>query len=299
MTALGSNYDKVIAASKLAGISIAALHSSSPVDQRYRRFMETVDDWHTACRRFDSDFGALRSHSILMGEFFKAGSGDAFTPEQQEFFAKWGILGSDVRLDVRAFYIFSKIPVIAFGAVLFAMVGNLSSLDWHSTTELIKVVKKPDAPQVFIEFNAKFSGDLRWFQDHINLYRNKFIEHPYSGSPIGGMMFDEKGAKLTGLTGRGVSERDEALMSELEIAASESFSGFSALTPAERYLEVCRNLDRVPEAYRQRAEAMILRVGLESGELEPLAARLGEIFAEFVAFFAEWKKKIATVAFSG
>jgi hypothetical protein len=90
---------------------------------------------------------------------------------------------------------------------------------------------------------------------------------------------------------RRISKEDESLMSEIEAVGGDSFSGLSTLPLIERYFLVCRRLEEVPVTYRPRAEAMIRRVGLESGELEPLAARLADMFAGFVSFFAEWKNQ--------
>lgn len=291
MTTLAEHYDKIASSFGLVGGFVLPLKKPSIVVERFLTFEGTLEDWHTACRHFDLHFVEWRTYPDRLRNYFTPGLNRSASAEQQQFLASWGTLTAEVRFDIRSFYIFSKIPFIAFAALLFAMADDKKSLDWHSATEVIKLVKKNDAPQVFREFNAKFEDDMRWFQDHINLYRNNFVEHPFAVALPGGIVADDKGAKLTGLTGRGISKEDEAIMSEIEATGGDPFSGLSTLPPLERYFEICRKLEEVPAIHRKRAEAMIRRVGLESGELEPLAARLAEMFAGFVSFFAAWKNQ--------
>ena len=289
IVALAAHYEKILSSYKLLdGLPLAG---PSVVIQRFLTFEGTVQDWHTACCHFDAHFEEWRSYSNRLKDYFTPGLNQSVSAEQQQFLARWGTLTTEIRFDIRSFYIFSKIPFIAFAAVLFAMADDNKSLKWHSATEMIKLVKKDDAPQVFKEFNAKFEDDMRWFQDHINLYRNNFVEHPFSVALPGAIVSDDKGARLTGLTGRGVSKEDELLMSELEAVGGDSFSGLSTLPLIERYFLICRNLEAIPVTHRRRIEEMIRRVGLESGELEPLAARLAGIFAGFISFFAGWKPR--------
>ena len=117
-----------------------------------------------------------------------------------------------MRFDIRCLYVFSKIPFISFFAVLFAMAGDKSS-GWQEATRVIKRLKREDAPPIFHEFNSTFEDDLNWFQGHINLYRNKFVEHPHSASRGGAMVLDGRGARLVGIAGSGFSVEDEALLS--------------------------------------------------------------------------------------
>jgi len=58
-----------------------------------------------------------------------------------------------------------------------------------------------------------------------------------------------------------------------------------------KYLEIACKLGDLPHEYRPRVENMVTRLVLESGDLEPLAARLGDVFSRFILFFADWKKK--------
>jgi hypothetical protein len=291
MTTLAKHYEQIVSSYKLVGGFVLPLAKPSVVVQRFLTFEGTLDDWHTVCRRFDAHFDEWSSYQNRLQDFFMPGLNQSVSIEQQEFLAKWGTLTSEIRLDIRSFYIFSKIPLISFAAVLFAMANNRSAA-WHSVTRFLNLIAKDNAPQVFNEFHVKFERDLQWFRGHINLYRNEFVEHPFSVALPGAIVSDDKGARLTGLTGRGISKEDESLISEIEAVGGDSFSGVSTLRLIERYFLICRKLEEIPVTHRQRAEDMIRRVGLESGELEPLAARLAGIFAGFISFFAAWKNQI-------
>ena len=287
MPELAKHHDKIAASlGSLEGFVLPML-TPSVVADRFLTFEVTLEDWHTACRRFDKHFSEWRSHLSRLRD--RSTSIDEPLSMNLRFVKRWRTLGSDIRFDIRAFYTFSKIPFTSFFGVLFAMAGDNSSR-WQYAGEAIKLLGKKDAPQVFNDFNAQFQPDLRWFEDHINLYRNKFVEHPFATSRRA-IISSENGAKLSGLTGTGISSEDQSLITEIEAVAGDHFSALSARPLAERYFEICRKLEQIPRTHRRRVESMILRVGLESGELEPLAARLGEIFVGFVSFFAAWHNR--------
>jgi hypothetical protein len=293
MTTLAQYGERALSSLKEVGGFVLPLVKPSPVIERFLTFQGTLDDWHTACKRFDEHFHEWRSCLLRLSEWFEPGVNQLTSAEKSEFLARWGTLGAEVRFDIRCFYIFSKIPFISFSSVLYAMAGN-PSVAWHSATRVMKAVKKETAPRVFKDFHAKFEQDMRWFDGYINLYRNAFVEHPFPVAIPGGIISDEKGAKLAGLTGKGISKEDEALMLEIEAVSGDSFSGLSALPPIERYFHVCRNFGHVPESHRKAAEKMIQAAGLESGELETIAARLAEMFSGFASFFAAWKNENLT-----
>jgi hypothetical protein len=250
--------------------------------ERFLRFSDTLGDLKLVCERYDTHFGEWQAAEDRL---WHAGS-------KNEFFLQLGGLSKNLRLDVRSFYIFGKIPFISFSAVLSAM-GDDRSKTWNSARKFIKLVKRESAPAIFQEFNRTFSHDMRWFLDHMNLYRNTFIEHPLSHQMPVGMVYDGGGARLTGLTGRVVTEEDEILISQIESDGAPNFPILSTLPTIHshrtilRYFNVCKNLEKVPEQYWNPAIEMIHRVGLESGELEPLTARLCEMYAGFILFFAE------------
>jgi hypothetical protein len=263
------------------------LKGPSPAMARYLRFTDALEDWHCVCNRLDTHFHEWAEIEVYIRQ----------SRIPNEVLVRWRQTTANLRLDIRSFYVFAKIPFIAFSATLFAMSG-VSSHSWHSATNVLKRLKRDDAPTLFRDFNAKFAQDLRWFQDLVNFYRNDFVEHPISPFvPTGLSLSSSEGARLSGLTGRGVTEEDEILIAQIESSGTEAFPILPALPDIHshrlilRYFNVCKNLDKIPEQYRRRAYEMIRRVGLESGELEPLTMRLCEMYAGFISYFAEWKER--------
>jgi hypothetical protein len=105
------------------------------------------------------------------------------------------------------------------------------------------------------------------------------------------MVLDGKGARLVGISGSDFSAEDEALLSEIEADSTCSGLVLAPLPQRSKYVEIACKLGDLPDKYRPRVENMVIRLGLESGDLEPLAARLEDVFSRFIYFFADWKNK--------
>src|SRR6266853_6255333 len=133
MSSSSKHFEKVVSSLSIVGGFVLPLRKPSPVVERFLRFEGTLEDWRTACRRFDVHFDEWRSYPERLKEHFKPGLNNALGAEQKEFLTQWGALTADIRFDIHCFYIFSKIPFVAFGAVLFERAENWFE-GWQSDT---------------------------------------------------------------------------------------------------------------------------------------------------------------------
>jgi len=253
---------------------------------RFVLFDEVLNDWRLVCQRYDSDLSELVKVQARIKDIFPSGSG-SFDSTQREFVGRMGALIRALKLDIRSFYIFAKIPLVSYASLLFAMASHPSG-KWRSATEFIKALQKPTAPPLCKEFYERFLDDLEWFDAHINLYRNDYIEHPFAHG-LKGIVFSPDNAKIAGLVGTDFTDEEVALLQKVQRDIDENST--DTISPVERYLWVCRNLERIPPDLDAPVKQLIRRVGLESGDLNELAPRVARMFTVFLRFFGEWKDR--------
>lgn len=269
--------------------SLGGFEQPSLIFERYLTLTDNLYDWHIACERFDRDFGDLTLTMAALSSNFRSGQ-NPLTAEQRDFIVRSQDLHRAVRFDIKCFYVFAKIPFISYFAVLYAMAGE-SSPGWQETTKVLKRLRKSDAPELFKAFNAQFEKDLRWFEGNINIYRNKFVEHPHSAVRPGAMVITRTGARIVGISGLDFLEEHGTLIADIVANTGDLFADLLTLPQFIAYYELARRLGDVPHEYRSSVEKMIIRFGLESGDLEMLAVRLEDIFTKFISFLSDWRKK--------
>lgn len=267
MPQLAAHFAKVMSANQLV------VHNLRPswnarVMGFYTAFWIALLDWHMTCRHYDAHLDEWQSFQPHIHEYFRSGSGaQPTTVEQRDFLNRWGNLNSELKYDIRCFYIFANMARETF-------------------TEVIKETQKEHgrSSKIFTKYKSRFKSDDLWFHLNVEIYRDKFIVHPRSITTPAGIIADRRGARLSGITA--ISEPDEKLLLEIESDTKETLPDLP-VPPLLKYVHLCENLEAIPAKHLKRFIEMIQRVGLESGNLDAITARLCEIYANLIEFFVE------------
>ena len=255
--------------------------TTNKVGQRYYRFLDALNDWRVACQMYDADWD---EYSALNQTLFPVDGSKTVEAETVNRFME---LTSKVRFDIRCFYVFGKIAFVTYGGLLFNLAREPSQ-DWRQVQRFAKRVKRPDSAPLLRQFNLTFGTEIDWFVGHVNLYRNDFIEHPSSTSPLPGLLkISTRGAQICGLTGSGFSTADLALLAWMRGTGTKPALESAQMNDLELSQWLHGHFDVVPEQYREPVMAMFNRVGLESGDLPEVAQRMIAMFVRFIAFVRE------------
>jgi hypothetical protein len=270
MLQLASLFAKVIPANQLV---YSRLPSS--LDKRvfgfYSAFWVAILDWHTTCLHYDEHMQEWQTYQPQLDDYFGPGTGQ-MTPEQSDFLIRWGNLNNELRYDIRCFYIFADVAHRAFTQTIKAL---------HK-----KHAKRGMRSKIAAEYTSRFKADNHWFKHNVEIYRDKFIEHPRSVGVPTGITSDRSGVRLAGVTP--LSREDEKQISQIADETKEALPDLAASpTALFKYLYLCEHMEMIPSRQLGRFIEMIQRVGLQSGNLEPLAIRLCTMYTNMILFFAE------------
>jgi hypothetical protein len=287
---LASHFAPVEEALRQLAADDLSIPSNDLIVRRYFSFVESLFDLKTACQRYDADHQEFVLRQARLNPLRSAGPARQLTAEEAECFDRYFELHPKLRFDIRCVYVFSKICMITFSGLLFETAGETSQ-DWKQLHRFLKRISKPNAPPLLQQFYQRFGTQLDWFNAQVNLYRDDFIEHPVATPLMPGLVSTTTGPRLTGLSGTGLSPSDVTLLDHLQNELRDIYPDLVRLSGFDRYEWVCQNLEKVPSKRRCDVENMIRRVGLESGDLNHIAAKTSNLFAGFLIFFGEWRKQ--------
>jgi hypothetical protein len=264
---------------------------------RYVSLIEALREWKTVCQRFDDDFEVWvecnRALKPLEGwPYHSLTDGQGTDDEQQvmKLIRQHKEVSPKLRLDIRSVYIFAKIAFINFAGLLFAMAEE-PSRDWQQHRRFKQRISRTDSPELLQKFSSEFGHHIEWFEAQVNLYRNDFIEHPWSPT-MSNLVGDSSTVRISELIGQPLSFKDAEVLKEIASELLEKFPELNTVhLDLQLYQWVCRNLEHVPKTHRNTMQDMIRRIGLESGDVGQIAQRANLAFADFIAFFGKWYKE--------
>lgn len=270
MPQLAPLFEKIIPANQ----QVFSRLPSSP-DKRlfgfYTAFWVAILDWHTTCLHYDAHLQEWETYEPRLHEYFGSGGG-LLTPKQADFLLRWGNLNAELRYDIRCFYIFADIAHRAFSETI---------KELHK-----KHTKRGRRSKIAADYASRFKVDNHWFKHNVEIYRDKFIEHPRSVGVAAGITWDRSGVRLAGVTP--LSGADEKRITQIEDDIKGALPDLAASpTALFKYLYLCEHMELIPSRQLGLFVEMIQRVGLQSGNLEPLAIRLCSIFKNMILFFVE------------
>jgi len=284
---LGVHAMRVEDAIKKLGSVVLKSPSQDPVWGRYLKFVDSLSDWRVVCQKYDGDYREYSEARSLLQPLLVTETGRDLTPEEEKIADRQQAILPHLRFDIRCFYIFAKIAYVAFFGLLTGMAEDKSS-DWKQARRFAKRIRRTDANALLKEFERQFHDDVEWFLHHVNFYRDDCIEHPAGLPRFPGLITSGMGAQIAGLTGRGLSGADEALLIKIQDGLKDSFPDFAETAGYERYEWVVKNKEKVPENQRDEVNQMVRGVGLQTPPLAETATKVASTLTGFLSFFGAW-----------
>ena len=156
--------------------------------------------------------------------------------------------------------------------------------------ETCKFVEPFPAEPLISQFYKQSQGHLDWFMEHVNFYRDHFIEHPKSLSmfPLA-MKTTAKGYQIVGRTGQALRETDNELFEQVKDRLNHRFPELKEMDSMDIYEWMCAHLHELPRELEGKAKLTALRLGLDSSyDLANLSRNLADMFVSFLNLFTAW-----------
>jgi hypothetical protein len=256
----------------------SGLRAPPTQDLRTRRLLrldESIADLRIAWERYESDFaGYSQSWEEISGRVkWAEGSSQPLPLSSIERTVLQGFIwtGPLLAFDIRCIYIFAKISFVAFMG-------------------LVKTISRAANPALLVDFENTHQRDIDWFRAHVSNYRNEFVEHPSSPSPLAGLSWSpETGAKIAGFK-VSPNEEDRKWLDLLGKQMGQEFPQDGDHYNMHRYEWLCQNLHRIPQEHTERAKQLVLRVGTDSGDIEGITRQSVTMLTRFAVFCMERMK---------
>src|SRR5262245_55612821 len=120
VSAIATQFARIEEPKATVGTVVLRVPSGSVIFERYILFFDVLNDWKLVCQRYDSDLSQLQIAQAQIKDTFAPGS-HPVSPDQRALIERLGFLVGALKLDVRCFYVFAKVPLIAYASLLFAM----------------------------------------------------------------------------------------------------------------------------------------------------------------------------------
>ncbi len=241
-------------------------------DLRSRRLLridESISDLRIAWERYEVDCDNFSANLEQISGVAKWNvGGPAPVPlasVQRTAVQEFTWLGPMIGFDIRCVYIFLRI-----------------------TFDTLMMFSKAVSRRLHHDVQVAFEEDIGWFRSHVKIYRNLFVEHPASPTPLSGISWSPTlGAQIGGFKIT-PSKEDRAWLDMVAAQLGHGFPAEGDRYNMQRYEWLCQNLHCVPEEHKERAEKLVAKVGMDSGNIEAITRRSLVAVTKCLYFCAGW-----------